>query len=210
MSRLPSVSHTLERNRIRKVIGGGKKEIVQQFLIENTVLCALLLVSERLSPLLSLLLDQFAVTLFLFHSSFPLTERCLPSLAAHIVLVPLYRERTRPLCFIVRPGEDPSRKRKIWQQKSVKQISIKLSVRSFISRLFVACLVFINSSHYFEKKDWGYDHDQHIFTSVKNVEQYKGLKDLVAQNRNVISLAGAESHIGHNVHYTTVNVGTSR
>ena len=32
------------------------------------------------------------------------------------------------------------------------------------------------------------------------------LKDLVAQNKNVISYAGAESHIGHAIHQTTVNV----
>ncbi len=71
----------------------------------------------------------------------------------------------------------------------------------------MACLAFINSSRHFEKKDWGYDHEQHIFTAVKNIEQYNALKDLVAQNKDVISYAGAESHIGDAIHHTTVIVG---
>ncbi len=45
-----SVINRLKEIGIRKVIGGGRKEIIQQFLVENTVLCALALGIGTVSP----------------------------------------------------------------------------------------------------------------------------------------------------------------
>jgi putative ABC transport system permease protein len=84
---------------------------------------------------------------------------------------------------------------------------IMLTVQFVISfSIIVSSFVFINSSRYFESKDWGYQHDGQLFTRVANLSQYRELEHQLAANKHVISYAGAESHFGNSSHSTTVSV----
>lgn len=205
-----SVSTRLKEIGIRKVIGGGKKEIIQQFLIENAVLCAFALgVGTIVSA--TILLPGFN-SLYPIHIPFQFSSNgtMFAFFGSVLVLVALV-SGAYPALYVssFAPVKILRGKEKFGSKSLLSKFLLSCQfILSFTS--IVACLVFINSSHYFEKKDWGYEHDQQIFATVKNVEQYNGLKDLVSQNRNVISFAGAESHIGQNVHHTTVNVGTEQ
>ena len=205
-----SVSSRLKEIGIRKVIGGGKKEIIQQFLVENAVLCAFALGIGTVIAA-TILLPGFN-SLYPIHIPFEFSSNTtmFAFFGCTLILVALI-SGAYPALYVssFSPVSILRGKEKFGSKSLLSKILLSIQfILSFTS--IVACLVFISSSHYFEKKDWGYDHDQHIFTSVKNIEQYNGLKDLVSQNKNVLSFAGSESHIGHNIHSTTVNVGTEQ
>jgi putative ABC transport system permease protein len=205
-----SVSTRLKEIGIRKVIGGGRKEIIQQFLIENTVLCALALVIGTLIAA-TILLPGFN-SLYPIHIPFQFSSSgTMFAFFGGVLLLVALVSGAYPALYVssFSPVSILRGKEKFGSKSLLSKFLLGCQfILSFTS--IVACLVFINSSHYFEKKDWGYDHDLHIFTAVKNIEQYNGLKDLVAQHKSVISYAGAESHIGDNIHHTTVNVGSEQ
>jgi len=205
-----SVSTRLKEIGIRKVIGGGKKEIIQQFLVENTVLCAFALGIGTVIAA-TILLPGFN-TLYPIHIPFEFSSNGMMfAFFGSILILVAFISGAYPALYVssFNPVKILRGKEKFGSKSLLSKCLLSVQfILSFTS--IVACLVFINSSHYFEKKDWGYDHDQHIFTVVKNKEQYNGLKDLVSQNKNVISFAGSESHIGHNIHFTTVEVGTEQ
>ena len=201
-----SVSTRLKEIGIRKVIGGGRKEIIQQFLIENMILCSFALIAGTAVAYL-LLLPGFNA-LYPIHIPFEFSSNGMMfGFFGGILLLVALISGAYPALYVssFSPVKILRGKEKFGSKSVLSKIL--LSIQFIISfTTVVACLVFINSSHYFEQKDWGYDHDHHIFVTVKNNEQYNALKDRVAQHKNVISYAGAESHIGYSDHFTTVNV----
>jgi putative ABC transport system permease protein len=205
-----SVSTRLKEIGIRKVIGGGRKEIIQQFLIENTVLCALALGIGTVIAA-TILLPGFN-SLYPIHIPFEFsTAGAMFAFFGGVLLFVAVISGAYPALYVssFNPVRILRGKEKFGSKSLLSKFLLSFQfILSFTS--IVACLVFINSSQYFEKKDWGYDHDQHIYTSVKNIEQYKGLKDLIAQHKSVVSYAGSESHIGEYTHQTNVNVGSEQ
>ncbi|HEY5919508.1 MAG TPA: ABC transporter permease, partial [Chryseolinea sp.] len=201
-----SVTSRLKEIGIRKVIGGGRKEIIQQFLVENTVLCGIALAIGTLIAA-TVLLPGFN-SLYPIHIPFEFSSSgTMFTFFGGVLVVVALISGAYPALYVssFTPVKILRGKEKFGSKSLFSKIMLSFQfVLSFTT--IVACLAFINSSRHFEKKDWGYDHEQHIFTAVKNIEQYNALKDRVAQNKDVISYAGAESHIGHAIHQTTVIV----
>jgi len=201
-----SVSTRLKEIGIRKMIGGGKRQIIQQFIIENIVLCSFaMIVGTGIAYFL--LLPGFN-TLYPIHIPFEFSSASamLGFFGGGLLLVALI-SGAYPALYV--SSFNPVRVLKGNEKFGSKGLlsKILLCAQFVISfSTIVACLVFINSSSYFEGKDWGYNHNQHLFVAVKNSEQYNALKDRVAHHQHVVSYAGAESHIGHASHSTTVNV----
>jgi putative ABC transport system permease protein len=205
-----SVSTRLKEIGIRKVIGGGRKEIIQQFLVENTVLCALALgIGTILAA--TILLPGFN-SLYPIHIPFEFSSSgSLFAFFGGVLLLVALISGAYPALYVssFNPIKILRGKEKFGSKSLLSKSLLSFQfILSFTS--IVACLVFVNSSDYFEKKDWGYDHDQHLYTAVKNIEQYNALKDLISQHKGVVSYAGSESHIGENIHSTNVNVGSEQ
>jgi putative ABC transport system permease protein len=200
-----AVSTRLKEIGIRKVIGGGKKEIVQQFLVENVVLCTFaLLVGTALSY--ALILPGFN-SLYPIHVPFEFSSQGMMfaffgSTLLTIALVSgaypaLYVSSFNPIKIL-------AGKEKFGSKSLLSKVLLSFQfILSFTT--VVGCLVFVDSSHYFENKDWGYAHEQHLFIPVHNLAQYNALKDRIAQQPHVLQFAGSESHIGYAQHTTTVN-----
>jgi len=201
-----SVSTRLKEIGIRKVIGGGRTEIIHQFLIENTVMCGVALITGTLIAYI-FLLPAFN-TLFPIHVPFHFSSNtAMFTFFGGVLMFVALISGAYPAIYVssFSPIMILRGKEKFGSKSLLSKIMLTLQfIISFTT--IVACLVFINSSNHFEQKDWGYDHDQQLFTAVKNLEQYNALKDLVAQHKNVISYAGSESHVGFAEHSTTVTV----
>jgi putative ABC transport system permease protein len=200
-----SVSTRLKEIGIRKVIGGGKKEIVQQFLIENIILCLLaLLVGTALAYII--ILPGFN-SLYPIHVPFEFSSQGVMFGFFGVVLITVSVISGAYPAFYVssfNPLKILSGKEKFGSKSLLSKVFLSFQfILSFTT--IVGCLVFVNSSYYFESKDWGYAHEQHLFVPVHNVTQYHALKDRVAQNRHVLQYAGAESHIGYSQHTTVIN-----
>jgi ABC-type antimicrobial peptide transport system permease subunit len=195
---IATVATRLKEIGIRKVIGGKKKEIVQQFLVENFLLCTIaMVVGVLLSYLFFLpgfntlypLNVPFAFssgnTIFLFFSGLLLfigfISGAYPS---------LYIASFTPI-VILRGRE------KFGQRSLLSRILLTLQfVLAFTT--IVASFVFIDNSLYLKNKDWGYDHSQIITMDVGDMEKYLAMRDRFVNDNNIVSLAGSSNHIGLN------------
>lgn len=201
-----SVSTRLREIGIRKVIGGGKKEIIQQFLLENMILCTCALVIGT-GIAYSLMLPGFNA-LYPIHIPFEFSSNgVMFAFFGGLLLTVALISGAYPALFVssFSPVAILRGKEKFGSKSLLSRILLGIQFTLSFTTV-ISCLVFINSSRHFEQKDWGYGHSQQLFTAIKNIEQYHALKDVVSQNKNIVSFAGAESHFGYAEHNTTVDV----
>ena len=169
-----SVTSRLKEIGIRKVIGGGRKEIIQQFLVENTVLCGIALAIGTLIAA-TVLLPGFN-SLYPIHIPFEFSSSgTMFTFFGGVLIIVALISGAYPALYVssFTPVKILRGKEKFGSKSLLSKIMLSFQfILSFTT--IVACLAFINSSRHFEKKDWGYDHEQHIFIAVKNIEQYNG------------------------------------
>jgi putative ABC transport system permease protein len=202
-----SVSTRLKEIGIRKVVGSGKRQIIQQFMIENLLLCTIAIILGT-ALAYTLLLPAFNA-MYPVHVPFRFSSNgMLLGFFAVTILAVAIISGAYPAIYVasfnavkILKGKEKFGS-KSFLSKSLLTFQFVLSFTTI-----VAGLVFVNSSEYWENKDWGYDHDQHFFVSVNGSQQFNALKDKVATQKHILAYAGAESHIGHADHTTTVNIG---
>lgn len=207
---IASVSTRLKEIGIRKVVGGGRKLIVAQFMIENLVFCAL---ATAIGTALAafVLLPGFN-SLYPIHVpfSFSSTSVMFTFFGLTVITVALASGAYPAFYISTFNAVTIMRGREKFGTKSMFS-KVMLTIQFVISfTTVVACLVFINSSKHFESKDWGYQHDGHFYTKVNNLAQFRTLEQQLASDKNVITYAGAESHIGSSIHQTTISIGNDQ
>ncbi len=191
-----TVTTRLKEIGIRKAIGSQRKEIIQQFLTENFLLC---FISIGLGGVL-------AAAFFLpgFNSLFPFT-------------IP-FSLSSGPLAFYfffglllfvgLLSGAYPAIYISSFTPIKIFNGREKFSQRSLFSRILltmqfvlafttiVGAFVFIDNAVYQRNKDWGYGHSRVIVVPVADRSQYLALRDKVKASNNFESLAGAANPIG--------------
>lgn len=199
-----TVSTRLKEIGIRKVVGGRKKEIVIQFLVENMVLCIGALVIGTL--LAHLFFMPGLNTLFPIYISF--STVVLTDLIIFLVVILLFVglvSGSYPALYIssfqpvrILRGNEKFGQKSIFS-KSLLTIQFILAFTTIIG-----CFVFINNSLSLKNKDWGYDHAQNYIIPATNYETYLALRDYASQNKNVMSYAGTLNRIGRGYDHTTI------
>ena len=205
-----SVTTRLKEIGIRKVVGGGRQQIIWQFMIENVVFCSVAtLAGTAISAFI--LLPGFN-SLYPIHIPFAFSSPLMMiSFFAGVILLVAIISGAYPALYVSSfDAVTIMRGREKFGSKSLLS-KVMLTLQFVISfSLVVASFVFINSSKYFERKDWGYQHDGHLYVPVSNLSQYRGLEANLASNKHVIAYAGTESHIGTAPHITTINIGNDQ
>ncbi len=192
-----TVATRLKEIGIRKVIGSRKKEIIQQFLTENFVLCFFALVLGGLISYLLFLpgfntLYPFTVP-FSFHSG----NTTFLVFAGLLIFVGLVS------------GAYPSLYVSSFQPIRILRGREKFGQRGLFSRILLAgqfilafttivgSFVFIDNSLYQKYKDWGYDHSQNIVVPVAGKQQFLALRDKAAGQATIEQVSGSVNHIGY-------------
>lgn len=192
-----SVSTRVKEIGIRKVTGGGKWDIIFQFLIENIVLCALAIIVGTALAYFFLVPGFNALYPIKTPFTFSSASAILFFFASLLLFIALV-SGAYPAMYVASFNVVSILKGKEKFGSKSKLSKILLSLQFTLSfTTIVACLVFASSSDYFESIDWGYDHAQNIVVPVESKGQYLALKDRVALNKDIISYAGAESQIGY-------------
>jgi ABC-type antimicrobial peptide transport system permease subunit len=203
-----SVSTRLKEIGIRKVIGGGKKELIQQFLIENVMVCAVAMLAGTALAYFFLVpgFDQlYPVKIEFEISSFANGSMFFGSLLLLIALI----SGAYPAIYVAsfNPVSILKGKEKFGNKSLLSRILLgaqfTLSVTTIIS-----CLVLVWAGYYFERMDWGYNHEQTIAVPVVTRQQFEQLRDKSALEKEVISVAGAQMHIGKDNEGATIKAGT--
>lgn len=191
-----TVTTRLKEIGIRKVIGGRKREIVQQFIVENVLLCSAAIVLGLgvsyfvFMPGISSLVGYPIPFGF---SSGKMALFFFTGILFFIVLV----SGVYPALYVsgFQPVQILKGKERFGQRSKFSRVLLTLQfVLAFMT--IVGCFVFIDQNLYFRSKDWGYDHHQNIMVPVNTQEQYLRLRDLIATRRDVIQYAGAKQHVG--------------
>lgn len=195
---IATVATRLKEIGIRKVVGGRKKEIVQQFLIENFLLCTI-------SILFGCVLCYF---LFLpgFNSLYPIKfpfEFSSTSAAAlffgGLLFFIGFASGAYPAFYIssFTPINIMRGRQKFGQRSLLSRILLTFQfILAFTT--IVGSFVFMDNSFYLKNKDWGYDHSQIITVPVNDKEKFLALRDQLAHTENVVSLAGSDNQVGWN------------
>ena len=192
-----TVATRLKEIGIRKVIGGNRKEIIQQFLTENFLMC---MVSITIGCL-------FAYLLFLpgFNSLYPFTisfsavsgSTLIVFMVGLLVFIGLI-SGAYPALYVssFMPIRILRGREKFGQRGLFSRVLLTIQfVIAFMT--IVASFVFIDNSLYLKNKDWGYDHQQNMVVPVANKEQFVKLRDKISQWKEIEQMAGSVNHVGY-------------
>jgi len=194
---IATVTTRLKEIGIRKVIGGRRREIVQQFIAENFVLCTIAVGLGLLISYLALMpglnsLISFKIP-FAFSSGQVMMLFFIGLLSFIVIVSGIY-----PALYIsgFQPVVILKGKEKFGQRSKFSRVLLTLQfVLAFTT--IVGSLVYIDNTIYLKDKDWGYNHDQNILVPVRTNEQFLALRDRLTKNKNVLNLAGSANHIGY-------------
>lgn len=191
-----TVSTRLKEIGIRKVVGGRKTEIVQQFIIENVMLCSFaIMVGLGVSyfgfmPGISALVGYPIPFGF---SSGPMVIYFFVGILLFIVMI----SGVYPALYVsgFQPVQILKGKERFSQRSTFSRILLTCQfVLAFMT--IVGCFIFIDQNLHLRSKDWGYDHGQNFVVPVNTTEQYLKLRDKVAGRRDIVQFAGAKHHVG--------------
>lgn len=191
-----TVATRLKEIGIRKVIGGQKREIVQQFLTENFLLCSFSLAFGTLLAYLFFLPgfnSLYPVDIPFEFSSGNITFLFFAGLLVLIGFVsgayPAFYIASFTPISIMRGRE------KFGQKSLFSRVLLTLQF-TLAFMTIVASFVFIDNSLYLKNKDWGYHHSQLVAIPVGDKEKYLALRDKLTGNQNINEMAGSANHIG--------------
>ncbi len=201
-----SVSTRLKEIGIRKVIGGGKREIIQQFLVENLLLCAIALLAG--TALAYFLLVPGFDSLYPVKIKFEISSlQMMFAFFGGLLVVVALISGAYPALYVssfnavhIMRGKEKFGSKSVFS-KVLLTLQFTLSIVTV-----VGCLVFVWSSYYFEGKDWGYNRDQSIAVHLTDPHQFEAFQQSLVSNKNVLSYAGAQNHIGRSTQQALIRV----
>ncbi len=205
---LGSVSRRLKEIGMRKVLGGTRRQLIGQFMIENLLLCAialglgLLITGVFLVPLFN---DVMVMTISMSSSqNWPLLVFLLSILLftaiASGAYPALYVSAFRPI--VVFAG-----KQRFGNKRTVGRV---LLVGQF-ALAFMAVIIGVvvpSAGRQWRQQHWGYNPDQTLVLRLTDSTQYTRLKNDLLQNSAVRAVSGAETHVGESMDFRPIRVGS--
>jgi len=192
-----TVSTRLKEIGIRKVIGSRRKEIIQQFITENIMICTFAL---AIGTLLSYLLLLPGInSLFPFEIPFGLSSGNIALLFFFGLLIFIgLISGTYPAVYIssFKPITILRGREKFGQRGLFSRILLTVQfVLAFT--LIVGSFVFIDNAQFQKNKDWGYGHDNQLVVPVLDRAQYLAMRDKVSSSQLIESYAGSVNAVGY-------------
>jgi len=195
---LGSAARRLREIGIRKSTGAMKKQLVQQFLTENLLICFF--------ALLGGILIAWSITIPFMNSMVHHNLEIQPGYfglgAFWVFLVVLLAvvgliSGSYPAFYIssFQPVEILRGNRKLGEKKALTRV---LTTTQFVLTIITICFSTFAWSidDRLTSGDWGYEPDQLIVLPVINSEHYTQLTNGVSQLANVEAVAGARDHVG--------------
>ncbi len=193
---LGSAVWRLKEIGVRKVVGGTKRQLIAQFMVENLLLCALALV-------LGLVL-AWGVLVPLFNQVFVMQVEL-----AFTENLGLWGFLVALLAFVgVAAGAYPAFYVTSFQPVRILRGRLDLSSRRWFShtlttaQFVIAFLAVIMTAfltlngRYLLDQSWGYDPDDTFVVRLSDPEQFDLLRDAAMSQATVLSVAGSKDHVG--------------
>lgn len=194
---ITGVSKRLKEIGLRKVMGGVRKQIVNQFLIEN-------LLQTFFALIVGTLLSYFLIT--------PGFDSLIPELD---IQFRAYAWQDMVIFYVLLllvvglvSGAYPAIYVSRFDPINILRGSNKLKGKNAFSKVLlgfqfflafttiVACFVFMDQSIYMKNKAWGYDPKDILFVNLKDQQTYDLLRSRFMGHEDVIAHAGATGQVG--------------
>ncbi|MFK7984044.1 MAG: FtsX-like permease family protein, partial [Saprospiraceae bacterium] len=188
----------LKEMGVRKVMGGGRSQIMFQLLGECLVICSLaagfaIITAEYLMPLFNQMWESANIELALNYTDSP---DLLLFIGGTILLVTLFAG-AYPAFYI--SSFKPSQ---IFRG-STKFGGDNLLIRSLLGLQIIVSLIsiiggitFAQNSEFQKNFDLGYDTEGIINVNIRGEKDYNNFKQLITQNPDILGVAGARNNLG--------------
>lgn len=199
-----TITTRLKEIGIRKVVGGRKSEIVQQFIAENILMCAFAVITGLLISYLLLMPGLISLVGYPIPFAFSSGAMMLTFFTG-ILIFTVMISGVYPAVYVAgfQPVQILKGKEKFGQRSAFSRVLLTMQfILAFMT--IVGCFLFIDNSLYLRRKDWGYDHHQNVVVPVNTQEQYLKLRDKIATRTDVLQYAGAAHHIGSSAERTVL------
>ncbi len=190
-----SATNRLKEIGVRKVIGGSRRRIIGQFLVENLVITFIAMV-------LGLALGYFLIVpgvdnMFSIGIEINLLDPSLWIYFVAVLLVTGLGSGAYPAIYI-------SSYRVVEIFRGRQRFGSKnLFTKIFLTFQYVLALVlvvtgiaFTQNAKYQQGRDWGYGKEQVLGIRLDNASQFEALKNQLSQNPDILNIVGSNSHIG--------------
>lgn len=200
-----TITTRLKEIGIRKVVGSGRKQIIQQFLTENLLLSVFAMgIGVLIAYLFFLpgLSTLFPISIPFAFSSGASMFFLFFGLLFFISLV----SGVYPAFYVssFEPVQILKGKEKFGQRSLFSRILLTTQfVLAFT--LIVGCFVFIDNAIYLKNKDWGYDYTDNYTIPLTKADQFLVLRDRAETLPFVESVAGSDGHIGYRNPYVAID-----
>ncbi len=196
-----SATSRLKEIGLRKTIGSTRKQLIIQFMTENTILCffallfGYLLTTGFTLPGFNTLVASNSPLILDFNNS-----RLWIYIITLFLLVSI-GSAAYPAFFI--SGFRPVH---------IFKGNLKLGSRNYFAKTLLGIqfiiafitislsVVFVMNDKYCQKRDWGYNKEQTIIVPLINTDQYAEMKDVFSQNSSISLISGSENHMGYWTH----------
>lgn len=203
-----SSTKRLKEIALRKVMGGIRKQITSQFLVENILQCffalliGVLLAYFLMVPGFDYLIPQMDLQL---RSYSP--EKLIIFLATILVVVGLI-SGAYPALYISRFDAIAIFKGNQKLGSGNFFSKIMLGFQFFLATLtIVACFALTDQSIYLASKDWGYNPSGTISIYVNSTDQLEKMKQEMASSSDLLSSATATNLIGRSIPLRSIELG---
>lgn len=195
---ITGVSKRLKEIGLRKVMGGIRKQIIYQFLIEN-------LIQTMFALLVGTLISYFFFT--------PGFDFLIPELD---IRFRAYEWQDMAIFYVVLlvavgliSGAYPAIYVSRFEPISILRGSNKLKGKNIFSKILlgfqfflafatvVACFVFTDQSIHMQNKAWGYDPENILFVSVRDQATFDRLRNDFIDHEDVIAFSGSSGQVGY-------------
>lgn len=203
---LGTASRRLKEIGVRKAMGGNRGQLIGQFMAENFLLCLLAL-------LLGVALTQWALIpafneRFVMKISLAFSENLglwvfLTGLLAFTAFISgaypaFYISSFQPVSIFQGKQRFAGKK---WYTKAF--LTVQFTLAAFAVMVGV---VMTMNGRYVAQQHWGYAPDHTVVVRLQESKQFPLLRDALLQNPNVVTLAGANTHVGEGVMQARVEV----
>ncbi|MFT5569964.1 MAG: putative ABC transport system permease protein [Cyclobacteriaceae bacterium] len=181
---------------IRKVLGGSRKQLIRQFMLENLTVCTIaLLLSIALAiymvPAYGAMWDGMNLEID-FKQDYLLYVYLVLLLLFTTVVAGLY-----PSLYISKYAPVSILRGGVSIKGAGKLTKVLLATQyTFTVIAIFASVAFIQNARYQETLDLGYDHEQVIGINLLNANEYAQIKTSMLANADIVSFATAKNHIG--------------
>ncbi|MBN8652863.1 MAG: ABC transporter permease [Cytophagales bacterium] len=201
---ISTVSVRLREIAIRKVIGGSKREIVQQFLTENLVICTLATVAGVLLAYAFFLPAFRNLTPIEVPFQFSSWMSGVVFFFGLIVFVGIV-SGLYPALYVAAfaPAQILKGKQQFGHHSLLSKGLLTLQFILAITTV-VSSFIFVQNALNLKNRDWGYVHQDVIALFATTPAQYAYLNHKLQANTKIKSLAGTTDHVGMDYNWRTI------